>query len=163
MTEETVSYAEAAQAVNQMTRRVALLYLAFACTLVNEMGEEQGRALIQKAIWEYGTRIGQATRQRVEALGFDPSPENFNRGSDLSPLGFASRTVTVDGETRSQTFSCALADVWNEYGELELGNLYCQVDPAKMQAYNPSATMVHTRKLLWGNECCEIAVRKRED
>jgi len=151
---------EATQAVNDMTRRVALLYLSFARTLVDTFGEEQGRELIAKIMRDYGTRIGQATRKRVEALGLEPTPENFNRGSDLSPIGFNAGTAMVDGEVRRRVYGCVLAEVWREYGETELADLYCLVDPAKMEAYNPEYTMTHTRKVLWGDECCEMATRK---
>jgi hypothetical protein len=158
--EETMVPAdEARQAVVDMTRRVGLLHICFARTLVDELGEEKGRELIEKAIWEYGTRIGHSTRARVVALGLEPTVENFGKGSDLSPLGFNHGAVVVDGEQRLLSLGCALADVWREYGEEELGGLYCLVDPAKMQAYDPDWTMVHTKKIPRGDECCEIAVR----
>jgi hypothetical protein len=56
-----------------------------------------------------------------------------------------------------------LAEVWHEYGEDELGGLYCLVDPAKMQAYDPNWTMVHTKKMPNGDQYCEIAVRRLDD
>ena len=65
----------------------------------------------------------------------------------------------MEGEERQQSLGCALADVWREYGEEALGGLYCLVDPAKMQAYDPEWTMVHVKKIPNGDECCEIAVR----
>jgi hypothetical protein len=103
---------EARQAVEDMTRRVGLLHICFARMLVDELGEEKGRELIEKAIWEYGTRIGRSTRARVLALGLEPTPENFGKGSDLSPLGFDHRVITVDGEQRQQSLGCAMAEVW---------------------------------------------------
>jgi len=69
--------------------------------------------------------------------------------------------VIVDGEPRSRAWSCVLADVWREYDEEALGGLYCLVDPAKMEAYNPDWTMVHTSKIPDRGECCDIAVRPR--
>ena len=150
---------DATKAVEDMTRRVALLYIAFARTLIDELGEEKGQEIIRKAVWEYGRRIGEATRKRVEAKGLEPLPENFNTGSDLSPIGFQTTNVRIGGEVRSRIFNCALAQVWKEYGEEKLGNLYCQVDPAKMQSYHPNATIVHTRNVLWGDDLCEMATR----
>lgn len=157
--EEAIPAEEARQAVQDMTRRVGLLHMCFARTLVADLGEEKGRELIEKAIWDYGTEIGKQTRKRVEALGLEPTLENFGKGSDLSPLGFDHGEAVVDGELRALSYGCALADVWREYGEEELGGLYCLVDPAKMQAYDPEWTMVHTKKIPEGDECCEIAVR----
>jgi hypothetical protein len=157
--EAVVAMDEARQAVQDMARRVGLLHICYARTLVDELGEEKGRELIGRAIWDYGTRIGQRTRERVMAQGLEPTVENFNQGSDLSPIGFEQRKIVVEGEERHQSLGCALADVWQEYGEEALGGLYCLVDPAKMQAYDPEWTMVHTKKIPNGDECCEIAVR----
>lgn len=156
---DMVSADEASKAVQDMSRRVGLLHLCYARTLVDELGEEKGKELIEKAIWDYGTRVGERTRKRVEAMGLEPTVENFGRGSDLSPLGFDHRIAKVDGEPRRQSFGCVLAQVWREYGEDELGGLYCLVDPSKMQAYDPQWTLVHTKKIPDGDECCELVVR----
>jgi len=82
--------------------------------------------------------------------------------SDLSPIGFDTDGATVQGERRSRTHNCAIAEIWNEYGETELGGLYCLVDPAKMQAYDPHWTMVHIKKVTEGDDYCEIATRPVE-
>ena len=156
---DVVPVDEARDAVQNMSRRVALLHLSFARTLVDELGEEKGRELIKKAIWDYGTKVGERSRKRVEAMGLEPTIENFSKGSDLSPIGFDSQRTVVDGEPRTRSSVCVLAEVWHEYGEDELGGLYCQVDPSKVQAYNPDWTMVHTKKIPNGDECCEQAIR----
>jgi len=157
--EATVGLDEARDAVEKIARRLGLLHLCFARAAVDELGEAQGRELIKKAIWAYGTYIGQETRERVIAQGLEPTPENFGRGSDLSPIGFNHGTTTVDGEELLLSFGCAMADVWREHGEEDLGGLYCLVDPAKMQAYDPDWTMVHIWKIPEGDDCCRIAVR----
>ncbi|MCK4513403.1 L-2-amino-thiazoline-4-carboxylic acid hydrolase, partial [bacterium] len=145
--------------IEAMSRRVGLRHRCYARRLVRELGEERGRELIEQSIWDYGTEVGKATRRRVEELGLEPTPANMGRGSDLSPIGFDHRRVNVNGEFRIQSLNCVLADVWREYGEEELGQLYCLVDPAKMQAYSPELTLVHTKRIPLGDECCELAVR----
>jgi hypothetical protein len=159
----TVPADEARKAIQAMSRRVGLLHLCYARRLVRELGEARGREVVQQAIWDYGREVGDATRKRVEALGLEPTPANMPKGSDLSPLGFDHRHATVDGEPRIQSLSCVLAEVWREYGEEDLGRLYCLVDPAKMQAYNPQWTLVHTKRIPLGDECCELAVRPFDD
>jgi hypothetical protein len=156
---EMVSREEAVHAVEQMTRRAALLYVAFARALVDELGEEHGREVIRQAIWQYGAYIGAATHRAVEAQGLEPTPENFAAGSDLPPLGFQTETIVVEGETRSRIYNCVFARTFQEHDLGDLGCLYCQVDPAKMQAYNPSATIIHTRSALRGDDFCELATR----
>ena len=158
-TNDMVSVDGAREAVRGMSRRVGLLHMCYARTLVDELGEEKGKELIRKALWDYGTRIGKRARERVEAMGLESTPENFGKGSDLSPTGFDNEKVVVDGEPRTRSFGCAFAEVWQEYGEEELGSLYCLVDPSKMQGYNSNWTMVHTKKLPDGDEYCETAVR----
>lgn len=150
---------QARKAVQDITRRVGLLHMCYARTLVDELGGEKGRELIKKAIWAYGTKIGERTRQRVRAMGLEPTVENFGKGSDLSPIGFDHIEVVVDGEPRIRSLGCAMADVWREYDEEALGGLYCLVDPAKMQNYDPHWTWVHTKRIPDGDEYCELAVR----
>lgn len=150
---------EARRAVQDMSRRVALLHMCYARALVDELGEERGKELIRKAIWDYGTKVGERTRERVQAMGLEPTIENFGKGSDLSPLGFDHQRVVVDGEERGRAYGCTLAQVWQEYGEEALGSLYCLVDPAKVQAYDSDWTMVHTKKVPDGDECCELVIR----
>lgn len=161
MTDEraTISVEEARAGIADITKRVALLHMAYARTLVDELGEERGKELIRKAIWEYGTKIGERTRKRVISRGFEPTVENFDKGSDLPSLVFSSETVEVEGEPRLRSWGCELAKIWQEYGEDELGGLYCLVDPSKMQAYDPDWTMVHIKKIPAGDECCEFAIR----
>jgi predicted ArsR family transcriptional regulator len=162
-TKDVVPEDEARKAVRDMARRVGLLHIAFARTLVDEFGDERGEELIRKAITTYGTWIGERTHHSVEEMGLEPTLENFILGSDLSPIGFESTEVVVNGEKRSRSSTCALAEVWQEYGENELGGLYCGVDQAKMQAYNPHWTYVHTSKISDGDEFCEFAIRPAKD
>ena len=156
---KVVSADEAREAVRAMTKRVALLHMCYARTLVDELGVKSGTELIKKAIWAYGTLIGERIREKVGALNLATTPDNFTRGSDLSPIGFDSQKEFINGEQRSRVYGCALAEIWQEYGEQELGDLYCLVDPAKMQAYNPKWTLTHLKKVLDGEECCELAIR----
>ncbi len=161
--EKMVPLSEAEQAVNSLSRRLGMLHLAFARTLREALGEEQARELIRKAIWAYGTQVGQETRARVESQGLEPTPENFMYGSDLSPIGFKKATIQVGDEKASHATGCEIANVWVEAGEQTLGGLYCLVDPAKMQAYNPGYTMVHLKREPEGDDCCDIVVRKMEE
>jgi hypothetical protein len=140
-----------------------MLHLAYARTLVDAFGAERGEALIKEAINAYGRRIGERTRARVEALGLAPTVENMRHGSDLSPILFPSEPVLLEGEPRSRARRCLLAEVWRQYGEEELGALYCLVDPAKMEGYAPGWTMVHTARIPLGDECCDIAIRPVEE
>ena len=87
----------------------------------------------------------EAKRASVE-LRAEPTPENFKQGSDLSPIGFKPDKVQVGEEFAARQFHCHIADVWKEAGELELGGLYCLVDPSKMQRITPITPWCICRK-----------------
>jgi len=160
---ETISLEEAKRAVELTARRLGLLHLSFARTLVDELGEKKGRELIMRAIKDYGKRIGKEVREGVIDQGLDPIPENYGAGkaSDLPEFGMhqGREGVEIDREKRTRAYGCAMAKVWHEYGEDELGRLYCYVDPAKYMAFNPDFKLVHIKTLPDGDEYCELTVR----
>ncbi len=74
-TVESISLEEAKRQVALACRRLGLLHLAFAEVLVDQLGEEEGRKTIARAITEYSRKIGRAKRERAVAQGLDPSAE----------------------------------------------------------------------------------------
>jgi len=150
-----VALEDAKRQVEIVARRIALLHLAYAKTLMEEFGEERGKKLILKAIKDYGIRIG----------------EKIKRGEpDLSKYGVHERVewVNVNGEKRVRIYGCALAKEWKESGENSLGRLYCFVDPAKSMTVDPAEKVAHAKAIPDGDEYCELAFRpttkkERED
>lgn len=140
---------EAAHEVEITARRIALLHLAFAKTLVNELGDEEGKKIILKAIKYYGKLVGEEMKNKVHGLGLETTPENYGIGDsrDLPKYGMHERkeVFETDGRNRRRSFGCVLAKLWREYGEEELGRLYCYVDLAKSMYYNPDYKLVHTK------------------
>jgi hypothetical protein len=55
-----------------------------------------------------------------------------------------------------KVFGCILAKTFLEFGEPELGALYCYVDPAKSMAVDPSAKLVHTACEVCGDAYCSF-------
>lgn len=158
-----IAHDEAAREIEIACKRIALLHLSYAKTLIEELGEKKGVELIAKAIKDYGFKIGEKTREDVLTKGLEPTPENFNLGESLRIPKFGIQRkvekIEVDGEMRSRTFGCILAKLWKEYGEEKIGRLYCYVDPAKYMAYNPNFKLIHVKSEPEGDECCEFAVR----
>lgn len=144
--EKMVPLSEAENEVKVVTQRLALLHLAFAKTLVEEFGWEKGKLLILKAIKEYGIRVADRTKR-----GFQSLPK----------YGFWERR-------KGKPELCELGKIVLEYGELDIGSLYCLIDPAKTMADNPNEKLIHTKCLTVGDEHCEFAKvptteRERED
>jgi hypothetical protein len=140
--------------------RVALLHLAYAEMLVDELGEARGRDLIVKAIRRYGKKIAAKARQGAFARGLPLEPEHY--GSNWPSIGACDEAEQneVDGETRTIIRGCGLAKTWREQGNEPLGRLYCLVDAAKMMAYNPTYKVIHLQAEPDGDERCELVLRE---
>jgi hypothetical protein len=161
--DEMISRRQAAHEVALATRRLALLHLAFAETLVEALGETRGKELVVKAIRNYGHKIGGKARQAALDRGLPLTPENYDTaGPNWPSIGTcdAVESIEVEGEPRTRVHGCAMAKVWQEYGGEALGRLYCLTDVAKMMAYNPAFKAVHLKAEPDGDDCCELVLRE---
>ncbi len=162
--EQTVSLKEAAQAIESASRRIALLHLSYAKTIMAELGADKGKRLIARAIKDYGSKIGRKTREEVEHKGLPAMPENFSKADTytlpkIPGMHEKRERFEKNGKTRFRAYGCVLGTVWQEYGEEELGRLYCYMDTAKYMAYNPDYKYVHIKALPDGDECCEFEIK----
>ena len=69
--EGTISNKDCAQQVRAMGYMFGQLYYHFAQTLVEELGEEEGKKLILKAVRNYGYERGQKTKEEVLKHGLN--------------------------------------------------------------------------------------------
>ena len=144
--EEMVPLSEAENEVKVVTQRLALLHLAYGRTLVDEFGWEKGKQLIMNAIKEYARRVAERTKQGHQGL---PRYGFWEKREGKPPL-------------------CELGKIVLEYDEMDIGSLYCLIDPAKIMFANPEEKLVHTKCLTTGDEHCEFETvptteRDRED
>ncbi|NHJ31770.1 MAG: hypothetical protein FK732_02800 [Asgard group archaeon] len=139
---ETVTLEQAAEEVEIAIKRLALMHLSYAKILVDEYGKEKGKELIIKAIIEYGARIG----------------KNTTRGERDLPKFGVHKEVFQDESGEFIVKGCNLAKVFKEYDELELGALYCFVDPAKSMAADLSQKVIHKTCEACGDDKCTFAV-----
>ena len=161
--EETVALEDAKEQVRKVCRRLGLLHLSFAKTLIEELGREKGEQLLLKAIKNYGIRIGEEVRARVLAEGLDDNPVNYREDLPLYGMHEGKETVEVEGEKRTRMYGCVMAKVWNELGAGQLGRFYCFVDPAKYMSFNPDFKLIHIKSLPDGDDYCEFALRPTTD
>jgi hypothetical protein len=159
--EEAVTREDATRQVISIVKRMALLHYSYARTLIEELGEEKGRQVTRKAIDFYGQLVGKKVREKTLAKGLETVPANYQE--DLPRLGWNIEMVTVDGEPRARIRDCHLAQAWKELGAPELGRLYCYMDQAKYEAYDPALECVHEKNILDGAPYCELAVRTKKD
>jgi hypothetical protein len=156
---------EAIQALQSIGRRLGLIHLEYAKAIVEELGEEKGIKLISKAIKNYGSKIGEKTKEEVLMKGLEAVPENFNKGDTYrvpsipGALHDTREIVKVDGKERFRSTGCIIAKVWEEEGEEKLGRLYCYMDVAKYMAFNPNCKYVHIKAIPDGDDCCEMGIK----
>ncbi len=162
-TDETMPREACVEDVRRMARRTALLYHTFVTTLVDQLGEEQARALTSEAIRRYGEHIGNAVRQRVQETGLSNEPENFSKYDDLPSVGWEGTEVETEHGPRLRVTYCPLAATWQELGSEDWGRLYCHVDQAKYRAFNPRAVLVHTKNVLDGDPYCEFDLQMEDE
>lgn len=152
---DKVSLEEAKEQVKKVCERLALLHLSFAETLVEEFGQEKGKKLVLKAIRNYGIRIGEEVKSKVE----NNDPQNYEGDLPLYGMHEKHEEIEVNGETRIRAHGCVMGKLWNELNENKLGGLYCFVDPAKYMAFNPDYKLIHTKSIPNGDEYCEFIIR----
>jgi len=157
---EMVSKEDASRQVLSMVNRLALLHHAFTHTLIAELGEKKGKELIHKAIRLYGEKVGKSVREKTLAKGLKLLRENYQE--DLPLFGWSIQGVEVEGEPRARVLECHLAKAWKDLGAPQLGRLYCHMDQAKYEAYNPELECVHVKNVLDGDPYCELAVRVKK-
>ncbi len=170
---QTVTKKEAAEEVEITAKRIALLHLAFAKTLVNELGEDEGKRMVLKAIKYYGKLIGEGMKKKILEQGLETTPDNYGSGKsrDLPKFGMnvCQEAFETEGRKQRRTFGCVLGKLWREYDEEELGRLYCYIDLAKSMYYNSYFKLVHTKCMPERrDEVCEFDVlptteQERED
>jgi hypothetical protein len=144
--EEMVLLSEAENEVKVVTQRLALLHLAYGRILVDNFGWEKGKQLILNAIKEYAKRVAERTKQGHQSL---PKYGFWERREGRPPI-------------------CELGKLVLTYDEMDIGSLYCLVDPAKIMFANPNEKLIHTKCLTVGDEYCEFKTmpttqKERED
>jgi hypothetical protein len=163
MEKEMITVEQAAAEITLAARRVGLLHLAFAETLVKELGDVRGRGLVVKAIRNYGQKISHRDREAALEQGVEMTPDNQGIGGHNWPAfgGFDSvEAVDVDGDQHVRVSGCRLFKAWQEFGGEELGRLYCLVDVSKMMAFNPNYKVIHLKTEPDGDPYCEMVLRE---
>ncbi len=140
--------------VQRMSKFTALLYYHLTKAMVEEYGEG-ARETIKKAIRAFGLERGMDIARRVTEAGLDLSIENLDQFYDM-PIaqGWSPNAKFERGKKYSRTEACSFAEVWKEKGWVEIGRLYCDVDPAIREGYNPDISYAPRENLLDGDPFC---------
>ena len=148
--DKMVPVEEAAAQVKVVATRLALMHIAYARTLVEELGEDKAKETVIKAMMEYGRMVGERNQAGEQDLPFyglhekySYKKEEFQDTRDLP----AEETGEMDWDA-FKVYGCVLSEVFQEYGEMELGRLYCFVDAAKTMAVSFSLSSFSPKKII---------------
>jgi len=149
--------------LEKMGRIFALLFGHMAKATVGRFGEE-GRAAVIEGIMNFGRQRGRGIRDKVQAQGLPLTIENFYDNHDLAHVnaGFEMRLSCKGWNAEALVTRCPFAEVWREMNEPELGSLYCLVDVAMLEGYNPELQLVRPTTIIGGQSNCQFIWQKKE-
>ncbi|KYO67064.1 L-2-amino-thiazoline-4-carboxylic acid hydrolase [Thermovenabulum gondwanense] len=148
-------------AVETMAELMALLYYHLTKVMIEDYGED-AKNTIKKAIYNFGLERGKNIAKKVIENGEQLTIENLDKYYDM-PISSAwkGKSEYINGEKRGFLESCAFAKVWIEKNWQEIGRLYCEVDPAIREGYNPDIIYKSLKNVLEGYDCCESLTKYR--
>lgn len=161
--EEKVTLEEATDQVMLMATRMATLYIHFSEVIIEELGEEKGKDLIKNAIMSYGAECGARVREKALEKGLSLDAKNYGAVPDLPSLlwkGEKADYSPPEGDAIKVSF-CPLAHYWKGVHKEELGRIYCFVDEAKYESFNPELKCTHIKNILEGDPYCEMVIEKK--
>jgi hypothetical protein len=150
-------------ALQKMGRVFALLFGHLARAAVARCGAE-GRHAVIDGVMSFGRQRGRMIRERVLAQGLPLTVEHFYANHDLAHVnaGFDMTLVCRDWGGEALVTRCPFADVWREMQEPELGAIYCLVDVAMLEGYNPDLVLVRPTTILGGQPSCQFLWQRKE-
>jgi len=149
---EVYTRKEAAEEVRKLGRMFGLMFYHFANLLVDEFGEARSTELVKEAVKRFGLDRARQVREKVVAMGLEPTLENYGRAADLPEIGWG-------GLTRES--HCPFAEVWFEKDAVDLCKLYCDVDIWKYVGYNPEIEVERKAWVLEGDRDCQYEIRQK--
>lgn len=124
--------------------------------LASALGEERFYQALQQVVCETSLEAGQETARQLPCNDFAA----FTAGA-RQPSAFAQHILSLEiVEDTPQAFEvkvseCLWAKFFRERDAAELGtHLICERDFADCQGFNPGITLVRTKTLMQGDECC---------
>lgn len=157
-----MSRQEVRDAVGRMAEFTALLYYHLTKAIIEEYGEA-AKPVIQKAIRQFGLERGRNIARKVKEDGQELTIANLDKYYDM-PIsqGWGPSADYEGGVKQSRTEDCTFANVWLEKSWAEVGRIYCEVDPAIREGYNPDIEYTPDRNILKGDPFCSSVTRYKD-
>jgi hypothetical protein len=162
----TYTREECAGFVEQVSRIMAKLYFALAREVVDELGEEKGKALLERAVVAFGRVRGEEMRARAIAAGAELNVANLGKFYDLPREVAWKNEVLRSGPdlVEKKALYCPFAEEWKRLGARaqELGRIYCQQDLSLRLAFNPEFVFEQFTNVLDDDPHCHTILRHRD-
>jgi hypothetical protein len=123
--------------------------------LAKEFGEDNFSEAVRKVISERALESGQDTANRLpsnDLASFKAAGELGYFGKHVLTLEFVEATPQA---FEVRITECLWAKTFREMGAAEIGySLICHRDYAECQGFNPRITLVRSKTLMQGDDCC---------
>jgi hypothetical protein len=141
----------------------ALLFGWLSKALIEEVGEQKGKAVISKAVRKYGEERGRRMALRAKADGQALDVANFFTYAEYRAITgkLKARVAERSANLSLEASNCPWNDAWKENGLLPYGRLYClDVDAAILHGFNTNLKMDIEGTLSDGAEKCRLVYRE---
>lgn len=152
------------QAVQRMSVFSAQLYYHLTKQMVEDFGKEAAIEAIKKAIKNFGSERGRNIRDNCINSGNEPTISNLHPFYDMpiaegwSPQSKIREDIVINEEKDivedGCTKKCVFAEYWLSKDWAEIGYLYCAVDDAIREAYNPEIEYITKKNIIKGDDSC---------
>ena len=163
---ETMDREEARRNVIIMADRLARFYYWVTQHLIRELGEERAEAFLENVMRDYGIETGEIARRGVTEKGLEPTLDNYRHAGDLPSIGWDRERMESTPElTWSKVHYCPFAGAWkSRYEGFERwARIYCRIDTAKYETYDPACSCVCEKNILDGDDYCVVKTFRPQD
>lgn len=142
----------------------AQLFCCCVRMVIDRLGAEEGGAVIQAAVEDFGFERGRHIAARVKDLGLPLSFRNWLIYSDIdSSANFEALPAIEDDDLVVRVNNCAFYNAARQWGFEELAHLYCRyVDYKILEGYNPDIRLDLKERQATGDDFCVFRYSMKE-
>lgn len=136
----------------------AELYYFLADALVENLGEEKGKAAIRASLKNFGEKRVSDMKKEAEERGLSVNlPQTYFAVRDMPSNGWEN-----DPENPLTITKCPMFDIWENFGEkgMNLGALYCEIDHILFGGFGLALSRPQCKTK--GDRVCDFQLQMKE-
>ena len=143
----------------------AQLFATMCKFIIEKLGEEEGKALIRKAVEYFGRQRGGRIAETVKQLGKPLSFKNWLTYTDIDSGNFPFKATIDNHDLVAKVGACSFVTAAEKWGLGEYAAIYCKyADFAILDGYNPDIKLVLEQRQKSGqNHCLFRYIMKEEN